>query len=230
MKLYKPEFSSTMSVTEFKSHYWYVIELREICRKLGLDCTGTKAELTSRVEYFLSGDVDSSSSEEELRISMTDTTLGLVVSPDTDSYTKLSTKVIGGFSFNANWRAFCSMVLGEPNFKFTKEMAAAVREAKKRHDNSLTVQDLLIIYKTGKQRKAAGEPLPSYMQPEEQTYQWNNFVRTFNADPHSMIFSNKMKVASILWSKVRDNPGSKEYRTDLIDIYAGDLMEYKKVK
>jgi len=45
-----------------------------------------------------------------------------------------------------------------------------------------------------------------------------------------MIFSNKMKVASILWSKIRDNPGSKEYRTDLIDIYAADLMEYKKVK
>ena len=226
----RPEFSPTMSVTEFKRHYWYATELREICRKLGLDCTGTKAELTSRVEHFLSGDVDSSSSEEELRISMTDTTLGLVVSPDTDSYTKLSTKVIGGFSFNANWRAFCSRVLGEPNFKFTKEMSAAVREAKKRHDNSLTVRDLLVIYKTGKQRKAAGEPLPSYMQPEEQTYQWNNFVRTFNADPHSMIFSNKMKVASILWSKVRDSPGSKEYRTDLIDIYAEDLMEYKKVK
>lgn len=225
----RPEFSPTMSVTEFKRHYWYATELREICRKLGLDCTGTKAELTSRVEHFLSGDVDSSS-EEEMKISMTDTTLGLVVSPGTDSYTKLSTKVIGGFSFNANWRAFCGRVLGEPNFKFTKEMAAAVRKAKKRHDNSLTVRDLLVIYKTGKQRKAAGKSLPSYMQPEEQTYQWNNFVRAFNADPRSMIFSNKMKVASILWSKVRDNPGSKEYRTDLIDIYAEDLMEYKKFK
>ena len=104
----KPEFSPTMSVTEFKRHYWYVTELREICRKFGLDCNGTKAELISRVEHFLSGDVDSfSSEEEEMKISMTDKTLGLVVSPGTDSYTKLSTKVIGGFSFNANWRAFC---------------------------------------------------------------------------------------------------------------------------
>ena len=227
MKLYKPEFSSTMSVTEFKSHYWYVIELREICRKLGLDCTGTKAELTLRVEHFLSGDVDSfSSEEEEMKISMTDKTLWLVVSHGADSYTKLSTKVIGWFSFNVNWRAFCGMVLVEPNFKFTKEMAAAVREAKKRHDNSLTVRDLLVIYRICKQRKAAGKSLPSYMQPEDQTYQWNNFVRAFNADPRSMIFSNKMKVASILWSKVRDNPGSKEYRTDLIYIYAEDLMKY----
>ena len=223
----KPEFSPTMSVTEFKRHYWYVTELREICRKFWLDCTGTKAELTSRVEHFLSGDVDSfSSEEEEMKISMTDKTLGLVVRHGADSYTKLSTKVIGWFSFNVNWRAFCGMVLVEPNFKFTKEMAAAVREAKKRHDNSLTVRDLLVIYKTGKQRKATGESLPSYMQPEEQTYQWNNFVRAFNADPRSMIFSNKMKVASILWSKVRDNPGSKEYRTDLIDIYAEELMKY----
>lgn len=68
------------------------------------------------MEHFLSGDVNSSSSEEELRISMTDTTLGLVVSPGTDSYTKLSTKVIGGFSFNANWRAFCSRGLGGAKF------------------------------------------------------------------------------------------------------------------
>ena len=205
----RPEFSPTISVTEFKRHYWYTTELREICRKFGLDCTGTKAELTSRVEHFLSGDVDSFSSEEELRISMTDTTLGLVVSPGTDSYAKLSTKVIGGFRFNVNWRAFCGSVLGESNFKFTKEMAAVVREVKKRHDNSFTVRDLLVIYKTGKQSKAAGKSLPSYMQPEEQTYQWNNFVRAFNADSRSMIFSNKMKVASILWSKVRDNPGLK---------------------
>lgn len=39
----RPEFSLTMSVTEFKRHYWYATELQEICRKLGLDCTGTKA-------------------------------------------------------------------------------------------------------------------------------------------------------------------------------------------
>lgn len=223
----RPEFSPTMSVMEFKRHYYYATELRGICRKLGLDCTGTKAELTSRVEHFLSGNVDSSSEEEEeMKINMTDTTLGLVVSHGTDSYTELSTKVIAGFSFNANWRAFCGRVLGKPNFKFTKKMAAAVRKAKKRHDNSLTVRDLLVIYKTGKQRKAAGKSLPSYMQPEEQTYQWNNFVRAFNADPRSMIFSNKMKVASILWSKVRDNPGSKEYRTDLIDIYVDIIKKY----
>ena len=173
----RPEFSPTMSVMDFKRHYWYATELREICRKFGLDCTGTKAELMSRVEHFLSDDVASSSEEGELRISMTDTTLGLVVSTGTDSYTKLSTKVIGGFSFNANWRVFCGRVLCESNFKFTKEMAAAVRKAKKRHNSSLTVRDLLVIYKTGKQRKAAGKPLPSYMQPEEHTYQWNNFVR-----------------------------------------------------
>ena len=222
----KPEFSPTMSVTEFKRHYWYATELREICRKLGLDCTGTKAELTSRVEHFLSGDVDSSSEEEEMKISMTDTTFGLVVSLGTDSYAELSTKVIGGFSFNANWRAFCSRCLGESNFKFIKETAAAVREAKKRHDNSFTVRDLLVIYKIGEQRKETGESLPSYMQPEEHIYQWNNFVLAFNADPRSMIFSYKMKVVSILWLKVRDNPGSKEYRTDLIDIYAEDLMKY----
>ena len=90
----RPEFLPTMSVTEFKHHYWYTTELREICRKLGLECTGTKAELTSRVEHFLSSDVDSSSEEEELRITMTDTTLGLVVSHCTDSYTELFTKVV----------------------------------------------------------------------------------------------------------------------------------------
>ena len=86
-------------------------------------------------------------------------------------------------------------------------MAAAVRKAKKRHDNSLTVMDLLVIYKICKQRKAAGESLPSYMQPEEQTYQWNNFVRVFNVDTRLMIFLNKMKVSSILWSEVEITHG-----------------------
>lgn len=226
----RPEFTPTMSVTEFKRHYWYAIELRKICRMLGLDFTGTKAELTSRVEHFLSGDINFSSSKEreELKISMTDTALGLVVAPGTTSYAKLSTKIIDGFSFNTDWRAFYSKVLGKTNFKFTKEMAVAVREAKKRHDNSLTVRDLLVIYKVSKQHKSIGKILPSYIQVEEQTYQWNNFVRDFNRDSRSRIFSNRMKVASILWSKMRDNPGPKVYCTDLIDVYAKDLTEYKQ--
>ena len=113
-------------------------------------------------------------------------------------------------------------MLGEKNFKFTKEMAATVRKVKKEKNRNFTVMDLLKIYKIGKQCKAMKAYPFDFMQPEEKTYQWNNFVRDFNQDYRSKSFKDKMKVAALLWGKVRDNTGDKRYRSSLNDKYKNE--------
>jgi len=167
-----------MSVEEFKRHYWYTDELRSICADYNLTTTGTKATLNKRIEGFLDGEQMLTLEKIEcFKLTLTDEELGLAIDLDSDQYKRLSIKVVKNFSFNDEWRNFCGQVFGDPNFKFTKDMAAAMREAKKRKDDEMTLKDLLIIYKLGKERKKSGEALPSYMQSEEETYQWNNFVK-----------------------------------------------------
>ena len=227
----RPIFKTVMSVEDFRKYYWYTEELRKICKQCDIPYSGTKAELQVRIERFLSGENSFSDEEDSsLTFDMTDQELGLVILPSNIDYSRLSVKVLQEFSFSSEWRDFCGRVLGERKFKFIKEMAAAVREAKRKKDNFFTVRDLLVVYKIGKFRKKTGQDLPSFMQPEEKTYQWNNFVRDFNIDNRSKYYDNKMKVAALLWSKVRDNPGSKEYSTDLIDIYQDEIEIYKLKK
>ena len=74
----------------------------------------------------------------------------------------------------------------------------------------MTVADLIEIYINSKSGDKFNKSL------EERTYKWNNFVKDFNNDESSKKFKNKMKVASILWSKVRDNPGPKKYNYSLV--------------
>lgn len=227
----RPVFTTTMSVENFRKHYWYAEELRKICKQYNISHEGTKAELQTRIERLLLGERASSVKQScSLKSTMTDRELGLLISPNDFDYQKLSVRVLGGFKFSPNWRDFCGRILGEKNFKFTKQMAAAVREIKRKKDESFTVRDLLVIYKTGKIGKETGQDLPSYMKPEEETYQWNNFVRDFNSDSRSKDYNDKMKVAALLWSKVRDNPGSKKYSTNLIDIYQSEIEIYRLKK
>jgi len=225
----RPAFSMQMSVEDFRKHYWYTVDLREICLAYGIQNTGTKAELNNRIERVLLGGRKQDTKLGEIpKMKMSNEDLGLIAELDSNDYAKLEGKAIADFSFSVPWRTFFRKILGEPNFKFTKEMAATLREVKKRKDKNFTVRDLLTVYKVGKEQKKNGETLPQFMLAEEETYQWNNFVKAFNSDVRSNIFLSKMKVAAILWSKVRDNPGPKNYRPELIDDYFEEIKSFIK--
>ena len=124
---------------------------------------------------------------------------------------------------------FFASVLGLEKFKFNKKMAALMREVKRNNDREVKVKDLLSVYLENKSSSQNERTkLPDYMVPEEQTSQWNNFVKDFNKDHCSKKFKNKMKVAALLWSKVRDRPGSKKYTSDLINEYEKELKELQE--
>ena len=229
LKASRPEFSTSMSVEEFNKHYWYKEDLQKICRDYNVSSRGTKAELKSRIEsVLLGGDTTKTrrKNTSNIRVDIPDNDMTLNINPNSDDSAKLRVKVISGFRFGAEWREFCGRVLNERNFKFTKEMAAVVRKLKSENDREFTVNDLLKVYKIGKQCKSTKEYPFDFMQPEEQTYQWNNFVRDFNKDARSKSFTDKMRVAAILWGKVRDNPGMKKYRSSLIDEYINEINEF----
>lgn len=51
---FRPAFTKTLPVEDFKDHYWYKAELQSICKDYHLPAFGTKAELSSI--YFLDPD------------------------------------------------------------------------------------------------------------------------------------------------------------------------------
>lgn len=230
LKENRSEFSTNMSIQEFNKYYWYKEELQKICKRYQISSNGTKATLKSRIEGVLLGGTREFCDDEstDFQVDIRDEKLDLNIDINSKDYSKLNVKIINGFKFSPEWRIFCGTVLGEKNFKFTKAMAATVRKVKKEKNKNFTVMDLLKIYKIGKQCKSTKIYPFDFMQPEEQTYQWNNFVRDFNQDSRSKFFKDKMKVAALLWRKVRDNPGEKRYRSSLIDEYISKINDLRE--
>ena len=53
----RPNFSEMKSYDEFTKYYWYREELSSICKKIGIDHTGTKQELNHNIEEYFKGNL-----------------------------------------------------------------------------------------------------------------------------------------------------------------------------
>ena len=123
-----------------------------------------------------------------------------------------------GFSFNQKFRDYFSAVTGISPFKFNADMATAWRKVKRDKDINFTIQDMIKIY--------FGES--DYAKYDSSACQWNQFLKDFCLDECSNIYSNKLKVASILWKEVRNSTNEKIYSRELLKENENKLMEYRK--
>lgn len=51
----RPQFNEIKSYEEFSKFYWYREELQKICKQLGLDSSGFKADLNHSIEEYFNG-------------------------------------------------------------------------------------------------------------------------------------------------------------------------------
>ena len=123
-----------------------------------------------------------------------------------------------GFSFNAKFREYFSNLTGISPFKFNADMATSWRKVKKDKDLNFTIQDMLNVY-YGKS---------DYAKYDNSVCEWNQFLKDFCSDESSLDYSNKLKVASILWKEVRDSKNEKKYSRKLLDKYSRKVKEYRK--
>ncbi len=122
------------------------------------------------------------------------------------------------FSFNQKFRDYFSAVTGISPFKFNADMATAWRKVKKDKDITFTIQDMIKIY--------YGES--DYAKYNSSACQWNQFLKDFCSDECSKFYSNKLKVASILWKEVRNSTNEKIYSRELLKEYEHKVKEYRK--
>ena len=205
MKECRPKFDEITSFDEFNKYYWYREEISQICRSLGLEYRGTKQELNHIIEQYFKGNLIKKSSIKNTKKQVENITLDTPL-------------LECGFSFNAKFREYFSTLTGISPFKFTADMATAWRKVKSEKNIKFTIEDLLKVY-YGKS---------DYAKYDNSVCQWNQFLKDFCADENSRNYSNKLKVASILWKEVRNSEKEKIYSKNLLTEYAYKLEEYRK--
>ena len=201
----RPGFKDIISFEEFNKYYWYREELSQICKSLGLEYRCTKKELNYIIEQYFKGNRIEKSTRK--------------VNKKHTEVISLSTPLLEcGFSFNQKFRDYFSAVTGVSPFKFNADMATAWRKVKRDNDINFTIQDMIKIY--------YGES--DYAKYDNSACQWNQFLKDFCADESSNNYSNKLKVAAILWKEVRDSKSEKNYSKQLLNEYKYKVEEYRK--
>jgi len=205
LKENRADFSNIKSFEEFNRYYWYREELSQICKSLGLEYRGTKQELNHIIEQYFKGN----------RI---EKSVRKVNKRQAEAITLNTPLLECGFSFNQKFREYFSVVTGVDPFKFNADMATAWRKVKAENDLNFTIQDMLKVY--------YGES--DYAKYDHSVCQWNQFLKDFCSDEFSDYYSNKLKVAAILWKEVRDSTNEKIYSRQLLDEYRYKIEEHQK--
>ena len=97
-------------------------------------------------------------------------------------------------------------------------MATAWRKVKRDKDIKFTIQDMIKIY--------YGES--DYAKYDNSVCQWNKFLKDFCTDECSNNYSNKLKVAAILWKEVRESKNEKVYSKQLLNEHRYKIDKYHK--
>ena len=205
MKKQRPNFKDIHSFEEFNCYYWYREELSQICKSLELEYQCTKKELNFIIEQYFKGNKITRNLNKDIKT-------------QTDVITLETPLLYCGFSFNQKFRDYFSAVTGISPFKFSANMATAWRKVKKDKDINFTIQDMIKIY--------YGES--DYAKYDSSTCQWNQFLKDFCLDECSNFYSNKLKVASILWKEVKNSTNEKIYTKELLKEYEHKVKEYRK--
>ena len=201
----RPDFDKITSFDQFNKYYWYREEISQICKSLGLEYRGTKQELNHIIDEYFKGNLIKKSPRKKVKKQVENISLD-------------SPLLECGFSFNAKFREYFAAVTGISPFKFTADMATAWRKVKSEQDGNFTIQDLLKVY--------YGQS--DYAKYDHSVCQWNQFLKDFCADENSGHYSNKLKVAAILWKEVRDSDKEKRYSDNLLRDYEDKIKDYRQ--
>ncbi|MEG0276821.1 MAG: SAP domain-containing protein [Coprobacillus sp.] len=201
----RPLFKDIKTFDEFIKYYWYKEELQGICKEYGLDHIGNKQELSHFIEEYFKGNII----KPQKRISVKKKDIELT----------LDTKLLeSGFAMRNEYREFFGKQVGVTNFKFTANMAAAIKKVRQTKDKDFTVRDLIGVY----------FGTNDYAVFDSSACQWNQFAKDFCNDERNSVYRDKFKVAAIIWKQLRLSTVQKVYNYDFVVKNQDLIKEYEK--
>ena len=183
----RPELSRELDGTTFRSFYYRKQELAAFCKENGLPTSGSKAELTDRIAYFLdTGKVLKPSGERKTAANIGTITEDTVIEPNivcSEKHRAFFREKIGkSFSFNV------------PFQKWLKANAG------KTYGDAIRAYDRILAEKKQRKTEIGSQ------------FEYNTYIRDFFADNPG----KSLRDAILCWNYKKDLPGAHQYeRSDL---------------
>ena len=202
----RPDLNKKISTKDFTEFYWLKSELVEFCVKVGLRTTGSKLEVTERIETYLdTGNKDEkrlkdeSKSESKFDWKNSDLSLNTIITDNyinTENVRSFFKKQIGiHFKFNVKFMKWMKANRG-------KTLGMAVEEWKRIDTEKKT------------------ETQPKEIAPQ---FEYNRFMRDFLADNPNMERATGIK----LWKIKKSMRGDNVYTREDLNWISDELKEGK---
>lgn len=187
----RPKLTKDISVENFKNFYWLKEELQSFCRENEISPSGSKIEISNRIETFLrTGEINKTD-----RKSKTTKTM----EPQVDL--SLDTVITEYHRCSQNVRAFFKSVI--PKFHFSTYIQNYFKS-----NVGNTYRDVVNAWYEEEQRKKD----PSYKKIIAPQFEYNQFIRDFFADPKNQGKSREEAIES--WNEIKKLPGNNKYTSN----------------
>lgn len=185
----KPQLTKNIDVEVFLNYYWLKEELQVFCRENGLSPSGSKVEISERIEIFLrSGEIRNPIKKNK---SIHKKGKGTPLS--------LDTLIVEGHRCSQEVRAFFKKEI--PNFHFSTYIQNYFKE-----NVGKKYRDAIRAWHQEEERKKD----PSYKKEIAPQFEYNQFISDFFADPENKGKSREEAIKQ--WNIIKSEPGSNRYK------------------
>ncbi|KGA95620.1 hypothetical protein AJ85_06950 [Alkalihalobacillus alcalophilus ATCC 27647 = CGMCC 1.3604] len=186
----RPKLTKNISIDSFKDFYWLKEELQFFCRENGISASGSKLEISDRIETFLeTGEI-----KKPIR------KLKVNHKPEQEVNLSLETVISENHRCSQNVRVFFKTVI--PNFHFSTYIQNYFKT-----NIGKTYQDAVDAWYKEEERKQD----PSYKKKIAPQFEYNQFIHDYFADPNNQGKSREEAIQA--WNNIKKLPGSNKYMT-----------------
>lgn len=186
----RPDLTKDINVESFKNFYWLKEELQSFCRENGLSATGSKIDISDRIEIFLqTGEIKkpirkaSVSKKVERQLVLT-----------------LNTVITENHRCSQDVRVFFKSIL--PKFHFSTYIQNYFK-----NNVGKSYHDVVNAWYEEEDRKKD----PSYKKEIGAQFEYNQFIRDFFADKNNKGKSREEAINA--WNEIKKLSGSNKYET-----------------
>jgi LmbE family N-acetylglucosaminyl deacetylase len=184
----RPNLTKEISIKDFKDYYWLKEELQSFCREHGMSATGSKVEISDRVETYLrTGEIKKPSRRPKVN-----------KKPKDEAILSLDTVITENHRCSQNVRAFFKTVI--PKFHFSTYIQDYFK-----NNIGKTYRDVVDAWYEEEKRKKD----PTYKKNIAPQFEYNQFIRDFFSDPKNQGKSRDEAIAA--WKEIKRLPGSNKY-------------------
>ena len=186
----RPNLIKEISIKDFKDYYWLKEELQNFCRGNGISTSGSKLEISERIETFLmTGEI-----KKPMRKSR------VIKNEELQSELSLDTVITENHRCSQDVRAFFKSVI--PKFHFSTYIQNYFK-----NNIGKTYRDVVDAWYEEEERKKD----PSYKKNIAPQFEYNQFIRDFFADPKNQGKSRDEAIEA--WNKIKKLPGRNQYES-----------------